>query len=176
VDGVHAKTVWLAATEIHNAGAGPMDTASERSDEMSDGECIEDKQDGDYMDFTREQFRNLIGQVRANGSVPDEPLLAVYDELYAQLKQATADLKEALLCKNWGDIYAWHVKRNKLITDRDVTIARFHQIHDALVDVFEGQWSDDKHTLVLTETELMGLVRSVREICDCYQKRHLNIL
>jgi hypothetical protein len=41
--------------------------------------------------FTREHFRFLIGWVRAHGAFPDDPLLAVYDELRAQLAQVTAE-------------------------------------------------------------------------------------
>jgi len=49
------------------------------------------------MTLTREQFRNLIGQVRANGAFPDEPLLAVYDSLSTELAAVRVELEE---CRN----------------------------------------------------------------------------
>ncbi len=43
------------------------------------------------MMLTRGDFRNLIGHVRGNGSFPDEPLLAVYDQLRAGLEAMTKE-------------------------------------------------------------------------------------
>jgi|GEM_PF-6920495 hypothetical protein len=41
---------------------------------------------------SRENFLHLIGRVRANGSFPDEPLLAVYDALSQQVTEAQAEV------------------------------------------------------------------------------------
>lgn len=49
-----------------------------------------------------------------------------------QLSTLTADLQEALRCKNWGEIYDWHEKRNRKLVELTDQLAQAQQTIERL--------------------------------------------